>query len=90
MKNGLYTNNRGTKCWYLNDKLHREDGPAADYISGNKFWYLNGKLHRENGPAIEHSDSEKCWYLNGKNLTEKEFIKHTRKLKLINLYGPAI
>ncbi len=29
--------------WYLNGQLHREDGPAVEYISGLKQWYLNGK-----------------------------------------------
>ena len=33
----------GTKKWYLNDKLHREDGPAVEYADGTKCWYLNGK-----------------------------------------------
>ena len=33
----------GSKYWYLNDKLHREDGPAIEYASGHKEWYLNGK-----------------------------------------------
>jgi hypothetical protein len=37
----------GTKYWYLNGKLHREDGPAVEYENGNNHWYLNGKLHRE-------------------------------------------
>ena len=31
------------KYWYLNGKLHREDGPAIDYINGSKHWYLNNK-----------------------------------------------
>jgi hypothetical protein len=34
--------NNGTKRWYLNGKLHREDGPAIEYADGNKGWYLNG------------------------------------------------
>ena len=33
----------GDKYWYLNGKLHREDGPAVEYANGSKFWYLNGK-----------------------------------------------
>ena len=33
----------GTKAWYLNDKRHREDGPAVEYASGDKSWYLNDK-----------------------------------------------
>ena len=62
--------------WIDNDgyptrnKLHREDGPAANYANGSKYWYLNGKFHREDGPAIEWSDGSKIWYLNGKRHRE--------------------
>ena len=45
----------GDKSWCLNDKLHREDGPAMRVANGDKFWYLNDKLHREDGPAIEYA-----------------------------------
>ena len=53
-----------TKEWRLNDKLHREDGPAVVYPNGAKEWRLNGKLHREDGPAYEHPDGFKQWWLN--------------------------
>ena len=43
----------GTKEWWLNGKLHREDGPAVERANGNKAWFLNDKLHREDGPAVE-------------------------------------
>ena len=33
----------GDKSWYLNGKLHREDGPAIEYADGHKSWYLNDK-----------------------------------------------
>ena len=33
----------GTKYWYLNGKLHREDGPAVEYANGSKSWYLSGE-----------------------------------------------
>jgi hypothetical protein len=33
----------GTKYWYLNGELHREDGPATEYPDGTKYWYLNGE-----------------------------------------------
>jgi len=56
----------GTKRWFLNGKLHREDGPAVECADGSKSWCLNGKLHREDGPAIEYADGTKHWYLNGK------------------------
>jgi len=37
----------GKECWYLNNELHREDGPAVliPWI-GVKKWYLNNKLER--------------------------------------------
>jgi len=56
----------GTKYWYLNDKLHRDDGPAVEYSDGTKKWYLNGEVHRTDGPAVEYSDGTKMWFVNGK------------------------
>jgi hypothetical protein len=67
----VYTN--GTKSWYLNGKLHRENGPAVEDSNGNKYWWLNGQLHREDGPAVEYSNGDKEWWLNGEDLTEEEF-----------------
>jgi hypothetical protein len=31
----------GNKSWYLNGQLHREDGPAIEYVDGHKSWYLD-------------------------------------------------
>ena len=62
----VYAN--GGKYWYLNGKLHREDGPAIEYADGSKRWFLNGKLHREDGPAIESANGFKQWFLNGKEI----------------------
>ena len=55
----------GTQCYYLNGKLHREDGPALAIPYVKKAWYLNGKLHRIDGPAEEWDWGTKYWYLNG-------------------------
>ena len=63
----------GTKYWYLDDKLHREDGPAIEYTSGTKMWYLNDKRHRTDGPAVECANGSKYWYLNDKHLTESQW-----------------
>ena len=41
-KNGLIIDSYGTKRWYLNDKLHRIDGPAVEYEDGSKEWWING------------------------------------------------
>jgi hypothetical protein len=70
----------GDKSWYLNGKLHREDGPAIEYASGTKEWFLNGKQHREDGPAIEYPSGDKYWRLNGKEVTEEEHKRLTSKV----------
>ena len=70
----------GTKYWYLNDKLHREDGPAIELANGTTEWYLNDKLHREDGPAVEGAGGYKAYYLNNKPLTEQEHKRATTKV----------
>ena len=62
--------NKGTKEWYSNGQLHREDGPAIEWADGDKRWYINGKLHRKDGPAYEGADGYKSWYINGKRHRE--------------------
>ena len=66
MKNGLHVDKDDTKKWYLNDKLHRTDGPAIEWADGTKEWWHNGMRHRTDGPAIEWADGTKAWYLNDK------------------------
>ena len=57
----------GNKFWRLpDDKLHREDGPAAEYANGDKQWWVNGERHRVDRPAIEYANGTKLWYVNGK------------------------
>ena len=65
--------NNGTKYWYLNGKLHREDGPAVEFTNGYKEWVFNGKLHREDGPSVEWANGDKEWYLNDIEYTEAEW-----------------
>jgi hypothetical protein len=55
----------GSKEWYKDGKLHRENGPAVESPDGYKQWYKEGKRHRENGPAIEWADGRKKWFKNG-------------------------
>jgi len=72
----------GTKCWYLDGNLHREDGPAIEYSSGYKSWHLNGKLHREDGPAVEYDSGYKSWYLNGKMVTEEKVMNPVEEMTM--------
>lgn len=67
-KDGEYTilDKENCKHWYLNWRLHREDGPAMERSNGDKFWYLNGELHRKDGPAMEFADGDKHWCMYGR------------------------
>ncbi len=87
MNDGLTIDEYGNKCWYLNGKYHRTDGPAIEYRNGTKCWYLNDKRHRTDGPAIEYYNGYKFWYLNGNELSQKEYHKtnRNRKLELLGL-----
>ena len=56
----------GTKRWHLNGILHREDGPAVEYLDGKKYWFQEGVLHREDGPAVTGgSVAAKEWWIGG-------------------------
>ena len=68
--------------YYLNDKRHREDGPATiNYrkdgsISSEQYW-LNGKCHRQDGPAFVYyredgSIYSEYYWLNGEQATKEQ------------------
>jgi len=64
----IYTS--GNKFWVLNDKYHREDGPAIEFANGDKYWYLNGKCHREDGPAIEYANGGTEYWISNKHIPQ--------------------
>jgi hypothetical protein len=70
LRNGrLVSDDGSTEEWYLDDVLHREDGPAVTYIHSfyiESFWFNKGKLHREGGPAYISSKGKMMWYRMGK------------------------
>jgi hypothetical protein len=52
--------------WWLNNKRHREDGPAFIGADGTQAWWLNDKRHRTDGPAIIRPNGVLSWCLNNK------------------------
>ena len=57
--------------------LHRDHGPAVEYVAGHRFWYWYGILHRTDGPAVEYINSNGepggSWWLHGTCFTKKEY-----------------
>ena len=64
MKFSIKIDNSNTIRYYLNNLLHRDNGPAVEFAEGDKWWYKNGLLHRTDGPAVEYPIELKFWYLN--------------------------
>ncbi len=57
---------QGTKWYYTDGLLHREDGPAVLYADGSESWFMNGVLHRTGGPARDWVYGNEEWYQHGK------------------------
>ena len=86
------------EAWWLNDNLHREDGPAytqywQDGSVELESWWLNGKRHREDGPAwIQYrqdgSVEEEQWWLEDEkvaDVTSQEDFEAWKYLKSVGL-----
>ena len=65
-KNGAVIDADGSTRYYVDDKLHRLDGPAIEYANGDKAYYVDDKLQRLDGPAIEYANGDKVYYVDGK------------------------
>ena len=80
----VFIKQNGSTFWYLNDKLHRENGPAIEQSVGIKQYWLNGQLHRLDGPAVEYLDGSVEYWINDEQLTEEEFNNRHIKEMTIN------
>jgi hypothetical protein len=89
MKNGLIVDKFGSNQYYLNDLLHREDGPAVILTDGSKYYFINGKYHRDgNLPAIEYPNGTKYYYLNDRPHREDgPAVEYSDGDKEFHLYG---
>jgi hypothetical protein len=93
--NGMSLTENGSKVWYLNNELHRSDGPAIEFLNGDESWYLHGerhrvedgtkhwcldgKLHRTDGPAATDCDTN-YWCLRGQYYTFDGWLAKTTGL----------
>ena len=68
MRNGCSIDSNGTKYWWKNWRLHRDDGPAVEWADGSVVWKQNGKYHREDGPAIECANGSKSWWIHDRKI----------------------
>lgn len=71
-KNGKYEKDDGI-YWYVNGKLHREDGPAIEWKDGSQGWFVEGKCHCETGPAIQNADGKNQWFIHNISISEEDY-----------------
>lgn len=70
---GLVITPSGTKKYFKDGLLHREDGPAIEWSTGAESWYYEGVRHRADGPAFKLSeDGKRNWWLNGEETSAHE------------------
>lgn len=86
---GIAEWHNGTKYWFKEGKLHREDGPAKEFANGTKEWWLNGRIHREDGPAAEFPDGSKEFWIKGEifnvfNDDSEFFLKLTELFQILD------
>jgi len=69
----VHQKDNGYKEWWLNNKLHRDDGPAVEHINGDQEYYFNGLRHRYDGPAVLFINGYKEYWVNGIQLSKELF-----------------
>lgn len=60
----VYQFEDGGRQYYLNGKLHRENGPSCIY-GKDICYHKNGLLHNENGPAISTVAGGDLYFIKG-------------------------
>ena len=61
----------GWQQWWVDNKIHRIDGPAYIAADGSQQWWVDGKKHRIDGPAIIGADGSQEWYVKDRNITKE-------------------
>lgn len=70
---GMATYPSGTKKYFKDGKLHREDGPAIEWSTGGESWYVNGLKHRNDGPSFKNTnDTIRHWHMDGKVVSPQD------------------
>ena len=65
-KDGLHINELGTKRWFKDGKLHRDDGPAVIWSDDEQYWYKNDERYEPSAHEIM------AWKMNEKEQTKNK------------------
>jgi hypothetical protein len=57
----------GTRRYYNSaGDLHRDEGPAVEFVDRSEQWFQDGLCHREDGPAFITARGTRKWAINGR------------------------
>lgn len=84
------------KRYLVNGKIHREDGPASEWLNTYEWW-LADQLHRIGGPAVHDAWGYNEWWVYGKKhrldgpaVELNKYKEWWARGKLHRVDGPAI
>lgn len=60
-----FTEAPGVVKYTRKGELHREDGPAVNYLDGTGMWFVGGQKHRVGAPAVITSEGHQEWWMDG-------------------------
>ena len=51
--------------WFLNNEIHRDDGPAITFKDSERHWYRYDYFYNLNGPTIIKPSGKKYYHIDG-------------------------
>ena len=70
----LQISESGSKWWWVDSTLHRDNGPSIIKTSGYQAWYNYDKWHRTDGPARILDNGSVEYWINGNQVSEYELM----------------
>ena len=77
--------NDGSRFYYQEDILHREDDlPAVEKVDGTRKWFNLGARHRLVGPAAIYPDGRKFYFIMGQAYKREKFYQDPRVIEALD------
>jgi hypothetical protein len=74
VRNGLIIDSNGDKSWWKDGVLHREDGPAVEWVNGHKSWWVNGIKIDEPKKIAGLKNIRRCLGINREGCPDKHWV----------------
>ena len=80
MKDGCHIEPNGDKSWWKDGKLHREDGPAVEWVNGYQSWWMYGfKIQRPKTEKEKNIVVKSCPGIEGEDCLRRNWIPRNKR-----------